>query len=172
VRVRETLREQRDAAVEKLRARFAPKLARAEQKVRRAAEEVERQRAQRTSAAVGTAISVGATVLGALFGRRGGGTLGRATTAARGATRTAGEQADVSRAAEQHAAAEQELRALDAEFQADTAELRAAPADPVLAELPLRPRKGDTQVERIALVWLPYRVGADGSREPAFPAPA
>ncbi len=162
----------RDAAVEKLRATYAPKLARAEQKVRRTAEEVERQRSQRTSAAVGTAISVGATVLGALFGRRSSGTLSRAATAARGATRAASEQGDVSRALEQQAAAEAELRALDADFQAETAELRAASAEPALAELPLRPRKGDTQVERVALVWLPYRVGAGGSQEPAFQAPA
>ena len=172
VRVREALREQRDAAVEKLRVRYAPKLARAEQKVRRAAEAVERQRAQRASAAVGTAISVGATVLGALFGRRSGGTLGRAATAARGATRAVSEQGDVSRAVEQQAAAESELRALDAEFQGETAALRVASAEPVLEELPLRPRKSDTQVERVALVWLPYRVGADGRAEPAFPAPA
>ena len=170
VRVREALREQRDAAVERLRATYAPKLARAEQKVRRTAEEVERQRSQRTSAAVGTAISVGATVLGALFGRRSSGTLSRAATAARGATRTASEQGDVSRAAEQQAAAEAELRALDAEFQAETVALKAASAEPALAELPLRPRKGDTQVERVALVWLPYRVGADGGQEPAFQA--
>jgi hypothetical protein len=50
--------------------------------------------------------------------------------------------------------------------------LRAASAEPALVELPLRPRKGDTQVERVALVWLPYRASADGRAEPAFLAPA
>jgi ElaB/YqjD/DUF883 family membrane-anchored ribosome-binding protein len=173
VRVREALRERRDAAVEKLRARYGPKLQRAEQKVRRTAEEVERQRSQRTSQAVGAAISVGATVLGALFGRRSrGGTIGRAATAARGATRAAQEHGDVSRALEESATAEAELRALDAEFQAESAALRAGAGEPVLEELSLRPRKTDTQVERVALVWLPYRASADGRAEPAFPAPA
>ena len=173
VRVREALRERRDAAVEKLRARYQPKLERAGQKVRRTAEEVERQRSQRTHQAVGAAISVGATVLGALFGRRtGAGTIGRAATAARGATRAAHEHGDVSRALEESAAAEAELRALDAEFQDETAALRAGAGEPALQELPLRPRKTDTQIERVTLVWLPYRVGADGRAEPAFPAPA
>jgi hypothetical protein len=171
VRVREALREQRDATLEKLRAKYAPKLARAEQRVRRAAEELERQRSQRTSEALGTAISVGATVLGALFGRRSGaGTVSRAATAARGATRAAREHGDVARASDEHATAEAELRALDAEFQAETAGLRAAAGEPSLAELQLRPRKTDTQVERIALVWLPHRAGGDGRLEPAFAA--
>jgi ElaB/YqjD/DUF883 family membrane-anchored ribosome-binding protein len=172
VRAREALRERRDAALEKLRARFAPRLARAEQKVRRAADEVERQRGQRSHEALGAAISVGATVLGALFGRRArAGTIGRAATAARGATRAAREHGDVARALETKAAAEAELQALDAAFQAEAAALRAA-GEPELAELRLPPRKSDTQIERVALVWLPHRVGAEGGAEPAFAAPA
>jgi hypothetical protein len=155
VRAREALRERRDAAVETLHARYAPKLARADQKVRRAAEEVERQRSQRSHEALGAAISVGATVLGALFGRRArGGTIGRAATAARGASRAAREHGDVARALEAKEAAEAELRELDAAFQAEAATLRDA-GEPALTELALRPRKSDTQVERVALVWLP-----------------
>jgi hypothetical protein len=170
VRVREALRERRDATLEKLRARYAPKLARAEERVRTRRAEVERQRSQRTSEAVGTAISVGATVLGALFGRKlGTGTVGRAASAARGASRTAREQGDVARASEGLAAAEEELRALDAAFQAETGTLREG-GEGELAELALRPRKTDTQVERVALVWRPYWVGADGLARPAFQA--
>jgi hypothetical protein len=170
VRVREALHERRDAALEKLRARYAPKLARAEQRVRSRSDELERQRSQRTSEVVGTAISVGATVLGALFGRKlgGAGTVGRATTAARGATRSAREHGDVARASEALAAAEAELRALDAEFQAETEALREAGGEGELAELALRPRKTDTQVERVALLWRPYWLGADGLARPAF----
>jgi hypothetical protein len=170
VRVREALHERRDATLEKLRARYAPKLVRAEQRVRSRSEEVERQRSQRTSEVVGTAISVGATVLGALFGRKlgGAGTVGRAASAARGATRSAREHGDVARASEALAAAEAELRALDAEFQAETAALREAGGEGELAELTLRPRKTDTQVERVALLWRPYWLGADGLARPAF----
>jgi hypothetical protein len=169
VRVREALHERRDAALDELRARFAPKLARAEQRVRSRSEELARQRSQRTGEVVGTAISVGATVLGALFGRKlGAGTVGRATTAARGATRTAREHGDVARASEALAAAEAELRDLDAAFQAETVALRETGEVGELVELALRPRKADTQVERVALLWRPHRVGADGLAQPAF----
>ncbi len=170
VRVREALRERRDATLEKLRARYVPKLARAEERVRSRRAEMERQRSQRTSEAVGTAISVGATVLGALFGRKlGTGTVGRAASAARSASRTAREQGDVARASEGLAAAEEELRALDAAFQAEMGALREG-GEGELAELALRPRKTDTQVERVALVWRPHWVGADGLARPAFQA--
>jgi len=173
VRAREALHERRDAALEQLRARYAPRLARAEQRVRSRNEALERQRSQRTSAGVGAAISVGATVLGALFGRKLGsaGTVGRAASAARGATRTAQEHGDVARAREAAAAAEAELAALDAEFRAETAQLRETAVDETLAELVLRPRRSDTQVERVALLWRPYWLGADGLARPAFATP-
>jgi hypothetical protein len=133
------------------------------------AEEVERQRSQRTSEAVGTAISVGGTVLGALFGRKlGTGSVGRAATAARGASRTAREHGDVARAIVALAAAEAELGALDVEFQAEAAALRQAGGEGELAEWVLRPRKADSQVERVALVWRPYWLGADGQARPTF----
>jgi hypothetical protein len=155
VRAREVLREQRDAALEKLRARYAPKLARAEQKARRADDEVGRQQSQRSHEALGAAISVGATVLGALLGRRArGGTIGRAASAARGASRAAREHGDVARAQEAKAAAEAELAALDAAFRAEAAALKGA-GEPGLEALPVRPRKSDTQIERVTLVWLP-----------------
>jgi hypothetical protein len=112
---------------------------------------------------------VGATGRGALFGRKlGAGTVGRATTAARGATRTAREHGDVARASEALAAAEAELRDLDAAFQAETVALRETGEVGELVELALRPRKADTQVERVALLWRPHRVGADGLAQPAF----
>jgi DNA helicase HerA-like ATPase len=64
------------------------------------------------------------------------------------------------------------LEGLEAAFQAETASLRAAAGEGELAELRIRPRKSDTQVERVALVWQPYWVGADGSAQPGFASPA
>ena len=93
VRVQQALREKRDEALDKLEKRWAPRLARAEKRVRTRAQAVERQREQRSGAAVSAVISVGATVLGALFGRRvGTGTVGRAASAAarRGSRKSTG----------------------------------------------------------------------------------
>ena len=117
-------REQHDAAMEKLRKLFAPKLARAQEKARNAAQVVEREQGQARGAQVQTAVSIGATVLGALFGRKlGSGTVGRGTTAARGAARAMEQQQDVARAKEDLAAAEQEVARLESELQTELAKV-------------------------------------------------
>ena len=86
-------RETRDAAVEKLRDRYAPKLARLREKARKAEEAVGKEQQQASQQKLQTAVSFGATMLGALMGRRAVSlsTLGRATTAARGVGRSAKE---------------------------------------------------------------------------------
>ena len=117
-------RERRDAAMEKLRTKYAPKLLRAQEKARNAAQVVEREQGQARGAQVQTAVSVGATVFDALFGRKvGRTTLGRGTTAARGAARAYEQQQDVARAKEDLRAAEQELARLEAELQAELAKV-------------------------------------------------
>ena len=71
-----------------------------EDRIRRAEERVAREQSQFQQQSVQTAISMGATVLGALFGRKlaSAGTIGRATTAARGAGRAMREHEDVATA--------------------------------------------------------------------------
>ncbi|MEJ7602678.1 MAG: DUF87 domain-containing protein, partial [Kofleriaceae bacterium] len=62
------LRETRDDAVDKLKAKYQPKLDAVAGKQRTAEQRVQREQAQATSATTGSAISIGASVLGALFG--------------------------------------------------------------------------------------------------------
>ena len=172
VRVREAAREKRDLAVEKLRKRYAPKLKRLEQKIRTAEDRLSREQSQYKQQKMQTAISVGATVLGALFGRKVAsvGTVGRASTAMRGVGRAARERQDVQRATEQIAEAEQQLVELSAEFEAETEKLRDS-LDPSMFEInekTVRPRKTDTNVSEVGLVWTPYWVDGNGLSEPAF----
>ena len=108
-----------------------------------------------------TAISVGATVLGALFGRKklSATTIGRATTAARGAGRTMKQAGDVQRAQESAEAVRQQIQALEAELEEELS-ARAAATDPLtekLERISVRPKKTDITVRRVALVWRPYR---------------
>jgi len=112
-------REQRDAAVEKLRREYAPKIARAEEKLRRAQQVVEREKGQARAAQAQTVISVGATILTSLLGNKrvNYSTIGRATTAARGAGRVMEQAGDVKRAGENVAAAQAEIDALNVELQ-------------------------------------------------------
>jgi hypothetical protein len=120
-------REQRDAAVDKLRAQYAPKLRRLDEKVRNAEQVVQREEGQARGAKTQTAISFGATILDALLGRKVSRTsLGRATTTARGAQRAMQQEQDVRAAKEDLAAAQAEYERLEEELAAKVAEIQRA----------------------------------------------
>jgi hypothetical protein len=119
-------RENRDQAIEALRAQYAPKLHRAEEKARHASQVVEREQAQMKNAGLQTAVSAGATILTALFGRKklSYSTIDRGTTTARGAARAMQQREDVEHAKENLAAAQQELDGLNAELEEKIARMR------------------------------------------------
>ena len=148
-------REQRDAIVQRLRAEYAPRVQRLEEKIRNAQQAVDRESGQAHSAELQTAVSVGATVLGALLGRKGvsATSLGRATTAARGVGRSIQQQQDVGRAKADVAAAQAELDALNAEL-----EKKAGGLDGIA----IRPTKSNIDVQLFTLVWAPYWRDAQG----------
>src|SRR6185369_6315385 len=100
VRLQQLSREERDDAVEKLRRKYAPKFAQLEERKRRAEQAVAREAEQAQGQKVQTAISFGATLLSSFLGRKRTSltTLGRATTAARGVSRSMKESQDVGRA--------------------------------------------------------------------------
>ncbi len=160
-RIAQRAREARDAAADALRQKYAPRLVALQERLRRAQQTVAREKQEVTQAGLQTAISVGATVLGAFFGRKkiSATTIGKVTTAARGAGRTMKQAGDVGRAEESAGAIEQQMRDLDAELQAEIAAAAAAadPATEKLEILTLRPKKSDVTVRKVALVWLPYR---------------
>jgi hypothetical protein len=172
IRVREAARELRDATVEKLRKRYAPKMQTLEDRVRRAEEKLGRERSQYEQQKMQTAISAGATVLGALFGRKVAsvGSVGRAATTARGLGRAAREKEDITRANREIEVLQQQYRDLEAEFQKEIGGLDA-PVDPDAFELKeqvVRPRKSDIAVGHFGLVWLPWHVDESGVAVQAY----
>lgn len=119
-------REQRDAAVEKLRTQYAPKLRKLEEKVRNAEQVVQREAVQARGAKTQIAISAGATILDALIGRKASRTsLGRATTTARGAQRAIQQEQDVKAAKEDLVSAQADYERLGQELAARIAEIQA-----------------------------------------------
>jgi hypothetical protein len=160
VRLQQASREQRDAAVEKLRQKYAPKMTTLQDRIRRAQQAVEREQEQASASKWQTAISVGSTLLGAFLGRKAlsAGTIGRATTAARGASRTYKESQDVSRAGENVEAIQQQLNDLQAQFDAESAQV-AQQCDPQTEELEtitLKPKKTNITLRSLVLAWAPY----------------
>jgi len=178
-RLRELQREERDLALEKLRRRYAPQLARLHDQIATAEQRVEVQREQYEDKKLQTVISIGATVVGALFGRKLGSSrnVGRATTAVRGASRAARERGDVARAEEKVESLQQRLAELEQSFEQDAEGLRTPVGeDPEVEELAIRARKSDLEVAPPVLVWCPWIVSESGIAEPAFgsaaPGPA
>ncbi len=165
-RVGQLRREKRDLQIEKLKARFAPKFGRLRSRLDRAQQRVQRQQGQQRQQQYQTAVSVGATVLGALLGRR---SLGRATTAVRGAGRVAKEGSDVTRAQRDAARAQQQLAELELDFQQQLTELQQPELTSAnIEDKRIAPRKADVDISRIALVWMPWRTDGSKAIEPVW----
>lgn len=172
IRVTQLARERRDEAADRLRAKYAPKLTALQDRLRRAEQALEREERQAEQQKAQTAISVGSTILGAFVGRKAlsATTLGRATTAARGVSRSMKEKEDIARAEENVKVLQDRLADMEAEFKAEMDELELA-IDPLterLESVTLKPRKSDIAVELVALAWSPYWHGAGGEARPAW----
>ena len=172
IRLQQGSRETRDEMVEQLRQRYAPKVAAAQERLRRAEQAVARESEQAKAQGLQTAISFGTTLLGALVGRKAvsASTIGRATTAARGVGRTLKESQDIGRAKETVEAVQQQIQQLDEELRAETAaaEERFNAASEPLEKLTCKPKRTNIAVRLVTLVWAPYAVGADGNAVPAW----
>jgi hypothetical protein len=154
-------RERRDRAVEELRRRYAPKLAAIEDKVRRGQERVEREQSQLGRERLDTVISIGATIAGALFGRKLASVTNvtRARSTIRGATRATQEKDDVARA---------ERGLTDARQDAAALERSLDPTSLAIDRVEVAARKTDIEVTSLVLLWTPWRVDASGVAEPLF----
>ena len=171
IRLQDSARQQRDQITEKLRQKYAPRMAGLEEKIRRGEQALTRESEQVSQQGLQTAISIGATLLGAFLGRKAvtASTVGRATTAMRGAGRVLKERKDVGRAQDTVEALQQQLAALDAEFRAEAEKLGAgAEGADALETLSLSPTKQNIAVKLVALAWAPSWRDAQGGLTPAW----
>jgi hypothetical protein len=141
-----------------VRKKYAPKEAALAGRLRRAQVTVEREKEQASDSKVQTMVSMGATVLGALLGRRAvsAGSIGRATTAARGVGRSMKEAADVTRAAEGVDAVKAAVARLEGQIATDIATVTARfDQDAAFERVVVSPKRGQVEVRFVALVWQP-----------------
>ncbi len=169
-RLSQMLREERDLAVEKLRQKFAPKVAALQEQLRKAEQRKAKEEEQAKSQTWGTMLTVGSSLLGAFLGKKtlSATNVGKAATAARSAGKLAKERGDIAFADENVEAVQQRLAALDAEFKAE-AEKLSAHVDPTaieLEEVTLQPKKADITISQVALIWTPWSVNVEGSAMP------
>ena len=189
IRLQQALREGRDQALAKVREKHASRLRTAEDKLRRAQAAVERENQQASESKMSAAVSFGATVLGALLGRKAvsASTLGRATTAAKSMGRISRESGDVARATSTVATLEQQLAEAQAALEADLQAVQSEwdPQAEELERVVVKPKRGSVSVQLVGLVWqatvetrcpvlpgAPAVPGARGCVCPRRPAPS
>jgi hypothetical protein len=167
-RLAQSLRERRDADVAGLREKYAAKLQSLENRIRAAEQRVAREQSQYSQRKLDTMVSIGTSVLGAIFGGRSTAAT-RAGSAARSAGRVFSERGDIERAGESLEALSAQRDELTKRIEEEAAELGASldPSQVALERVRIAPRKSDIAVGRVALAWEPWRAGADG-----FPRPA
>jgi hypothetical protein len=171
-RLSQLAREGRDLKIDKLRAKYAPKLALVQERVRKAMQKVEREKSQASQQTTQTFVTVVSSILGAFTGRKlaSAANVGRAATAARAAGRISRENQDVSQAEETLQVLQTKLDELNAQFEAEVNALDEIdrPESHQLEPVEIKPKKADLTVTRVALVWTPWMVSEQGIAERAF----
>ncbi|MES1196489.1 MAG: ATP-binding protein, partial [Steroidobacter sp.] len=156
-RIAQSLREKRDAEVDRIRKQYAPRLATLQSQMEHAQQQVSREQAQLSQQKIQTVLSVGATILGAFMGRKvmSATNINRVTTAARSVGRISHESQDVDQATGSLQSVQQHLDDLQAELaqQIATAQGQFDPAAVAIDTVKVKPRKADTVVSEVALVW-------------------
>ncbi|MEO0423283.1 MAG: DUF87 domain-containing protein [Pseudomonadota bacterium] len=153
--------EERDLAIAKTREKFAIKLERLEEKVRKAKQAVEREAQQASGSSMGALASMGGTMLSMLVGRK---RRRKLSTVSREMSNAAKQRGDVKRAKENVKAIKAEMRDLEKEAKAAVAELEAQADEAAVEveELPIRPKSADIAIHSCMVVWAPRGFGAGG----------
>jgi hypothetical protein len=159
IRLQVARREQRDAQKAELQQKYAPKLVTLQERLRKAEERKTREADQASGKKMEAVLSVGASLMGALFGRKTLSTanVNRMASAARTAARTMKESKDVTLAEEGVEAVQQRIAALNEEFQAEVDRLEAQPDAAVvpLETVSIKPKKTQIAVQKVLLAWAP-----------------
>lgn len=172
VRLSQQAREQRDAAIEELRQKFAPKIAALQERIRKAQIKVEKEKSQATEKTLSAALSIGASLLGAVFSRKmtSSANITRAASSMKQASRIARERQDISDANEGVDVLSQRLEELNNELKTETDKIQSdlAPDKLPLTEVVVQPKKSEINVSSVTLVWLPFIVATDGKSQPGY----
>ena len=171
-RLQDAASEKRDAAIARIRKRYATKTTTLENRLLRAKQAIAVQKEQSTKKKLDTAISFGTAILGAVLGRK---KLSSSTATKVGsAIKTAGsarkEAADVARAEQIAAKVRADIASLNSRLEKEIADLDTnfdAQAEE-LGETVVRAKSTDIHVTITGLAWLPYTKGENGRLKPAW----
>jgi hypothetical protein len=171
VALKQQAREARDLAVEKLRQKYAAKIAKQREVIQSAEHRVQAEEEQAQGASMSAWVTTGTSILGALFGRKKitATNIGRAGSAARAHTRASQQKADIDRAEAKLEGETEELAELESALESEIEKLSEDydVANLTVEAREVRPRKADVEATMIALLWRPYRLDG-GDAAPAW----
>ena len=158
-RIAQRVKEWRDEEIDKVRAKHAARLAALVERIDRARQKVEKEKAEAQNQSWQTYVSIGSAVLGALVGRKkvSATTIGKAATSMRSASRATRQQADVAHAEESLATLEDRRRELEEQIEEELERIRleSLPERMPLEALDIPARKTGIVVEDVVLAWVP-----------------
>ncbi|MEM9828929.1 MAG: ATP-binding protein, partial [Planctomycetota bacterium] len=165
-------REERDLATEKLRAKYAKKMASLDKKIRAAQDRVAREEDQYEQAKLSSIISIGSSLLGAFMGRKVASrtNVNSMSTAARAGGRAMQQKSDIGRAEDQLRDLAIEQTELNARLREEIDELseKYAIENLELETTTIAPRKSDLKVQDVQLLWTPWAIDPSGIATPLF----
>jgi len=159
VRIAQLVREWRDKEIDRISDKSAAKLASLNDRIGRARQKVEKEKAEAKNKSMQTYVSIGTAVLSAILGRKvaSSTTVGRAATSMRSASRATRHQADVVHAEEALSDLEEKLATLEGEVseELEKVRLQANPDRLVLESIEIAPKKTEISVDDVVLAWVP-----------------
>ena len=170
IRLTQAAREKRDLEVEKLRQKYASKLSTIEKRIDTAQRAVKRETEQYERARSSSVLSIGSTILGALFGRKlkSRTNVTKTTSSIRSVGRAADQRDDIAEAEAKVEELQTELKALQTESD-DAIHKLQQEYDIHRLELErkeVKPRKYDIEIEQVAFAWVPWAIDNDNRARP------
>ena len=171
-RLQDAASEKRDAAIAKIRKRYASKVTTLENRLMRARQAIDVQKQQATKKKLDTAISFGTAILGAVLGRKkiSSSTANKMGTAIKTAGGASKEAADVQRAEQTAEKIRADMAALNEQLEQEVADLDTAfdAQTEELNEIVVRATSTNIHVAVTGLAWLPYTADDKGRLRPAW----
>lgn len=159
IRLQHLAHEQRDNALESLRKKYASKINTLEDRHRRARQTLEKQSTKATQRKMDAAVSTGAAILGALFGRKSmsATSVSKIGTAVKSTTRAFQSGEGITQAQETLQSVEAQLEKLQLELEQEIEKISESfnLQDEKLEEVQIRPTSTNITIHFVGLAWYP-----------------
>jgi hypothetical protein len=166
IRMQQTYREKRDEEIEKIRRKYAARIASLQERVRRAQQAVERQREQASATKQQAAISFGASLLTSFLGRKA--SISRSSYAMRGLGRSMRAGGDVQRAHENAEALQGQLESLESELRREVSNAENRLDSEAFETIKISPSRSDISTRIFGLAWVPFWKESESAVVPAW----